>query len=112
MSAPAYAKDGAAPPADKCGSVVQFVAAAPNADTLIVGPSYKRRGLILTVDQNTAVYLANHKMTATAQGWPIRVESGALYLCLYIHGDVVQKEWHIWSGNFTTTVGVIEVMQL
>lgn len=110
MSSPLYGGRKAVPSAEECGSVIQFVAAAANGDTLIVGPSYSRRGILLTVDQNTAVYIANHKMTATAQGWPLRVESGAFYLCLYQHGDVVQKEWHIWSGNFVTIVGVIEVM--
>lgn len=111
MSAPPYSVDKIVPAADKCGSVIQFIVLANNSATFLVGPSYKRRGLILVPDINTTVYVSNVKPTANAQGFGLSANGGPLELCLYRHGDVVQKPWWAWGTIANATIGIIEVME-
>lgn len=106
-----HPKAGPAPHAGECASVVQTVPLTSNTNALLVGPSMKRRGLVLfgppTAGQN---YFSNQPMTAAQQGFCINNTQSYVYLCKYLHGDVVNKPWYVWSTvNFPAFI--IEVME-
>lgn len=111
MSAPAYAKDGAAPLADKCGAAIVFKSLSANTSTLLVDASLKRRGLVLfpptgggTLTVNTA------PIAATGNGLLIVGTMSPFHLCKYIHGDIVNKPLYGFASG-GCIVGWIEVIE-
>ena len=111
MSAPPYGGRLLAPSAEECVSVAQFITLTQNAATLILVSSYKRRGILLSVDTNNITYLSNTKQSANQMGFPILSNGGLYYFCRYQHGDIVQKPWWAFTTVAGVVLGIIEVME-
>lgn len=81
-----------------------------NSNLQILSSSTNRAGLIWSTSNAQPVFLSNNPMSAVNQGFLLPNQAGYLPMPIWLVGDCIQQEWHVFTSLLNATFGFIEVL--